>query len=632
MCGITGGWWLQPPLDLQNRMKNSQSKLRRRGPDDRGIELFAVGNGQLALGHTRLSIIDLSTAGRQPMKSQGRRFTIIFNGEVYNYREIRQELAALGYAFESDSDTEVLLKAWQEWNVDCLVHLEGMFAFVVYDAETKTLSCVRDAFGIKPFYFDLRPDRFLFASEPSAILCMREEKPQANLQRCYDYLVHGDFDNQQDTFINGIEMLPPGHWMEVDLSCPGASKPMAWWRPDFREKSDLTFDQAAEAVREQFLHNVRLHLRSDVPLGAALSGGIDSSAIVCAMRYMDPGQPINTFSYIAPGYVQSEEIWIDRINQFTGAKVHKVSATGNDLADDLDRLIQLQGEPFTSSSAYAQFCVFRLARENGIIVTLEGQGADELLAGYSGFPGHRLLSLLECGDLSGAERFARQWARWPGRSYGRAWQYLAAITLSDDLFCVASKVMGRGFTPAWINADALADAGVKMVFEREKQHKSAKGRRVMERLASALNNRNLPGFLRESDRSSMQFSLESRVPFLTLPLANLLFSLPEHYLISRNGETKSVFRAAMRGIVPDQLLDRKDKIGFATPEHTWLMEIANTVRYWLQASHDIPFLNAHALLEHFDAIVSGKIPCTAHVWRWVNFIKWYEHSGCGKHG
>ncbi len=631
MCGITGGWWLAPPHDLHSRIACSQSKLKQRGPDDQGSELFDVCNGQLALGHTRLSIIDLSAAGRQPMKSGAGRYSIVFNGEIYNYRELRQELIALGHVFHSDSDTEVLLKAWQQWNADCLARLEGMFAFVVYDAKDKTLSCVRDAFGIKPFYFDLEQNRFLFASEPAALLSLREQRPQANWQRCYDYLVHGDFDNQQHTFIRGIRQLLPGHWMKVDLSNPAASAQRTWWEPDFREKSELTFDQAAEAVREQFLHNVRLHLRSDVPLGAALSGGIDSSAIVCAMRYLDPAQPISTFSYIAPGYKQCEESWIDGINQFVGAKAHKVSATGDDLARDLDRLIHIQGEPFTSTSAYAQYRVFQLAHENNITVTLEGQGADELLAGYAGFPGHRMLSLLERGDLSGAENFARNWARWPGRSYGRAWQYLAAITLPDRLFGVASKTMGRSFTPAWLNADALENAGVSMVFERERKLDSAKGRRVMERLASSLTNRHLPGYLREGDRNSMQFSLESRVPFLTLPLANLLFSLPEHYLISRQGETKSVFRAALRGIVPDQLLDRKDKIGFETPEQSWFLEKSETVRKWLQTSHDVPFLNANALLRQFDSIASGKSPCTAHVWRWVNFLKWYEQTGCGEH-
>ncbi|NYT62142.1 asparagine synthase (glutamine-hydrolyzing) [Alcaligenaceae bacterium] len=631
MCGITGGWWLTPPRDLQNRILCSQNKLGRRGPDDRGSELLEVCNGRLALAHTRLSVIDLSPAGRQPMLSGNGRHRIVFNGEIYNYRELRQELAGLGHVFHTNTDTEVLLAAWQQWDIQCLTRLEGMFAFVIYDAQEKTLSCVRDAFGIKPFYFDLQADRLLFASEPAALLSLREQGPQANWQRSYDYLVHGDADNQHNTFIKGIQQLQPGHWIKIDLSDPGASQPALWWEPNLQENSDLSFEQAAEAVREQFLQNIRLHLRSDVPLGAALSGGIDSSAIVCAMHYLEPSQRINTFSYIAPGYQRCEESWMDNVNQFVGAKSHKVSIDSNDVTRDLDRLIQAQGEPFTGTSTYAQYRVFQLAHENDITVTLDGQGADELLAGYAGFPGHRMLSMLECGDLLGAERFARNWARWPGRSYSRAWQYLAAITLPDNLFGVASKAMGRSFTPAWLNSRALSDAGVNMVYEREKKHKSAKGRRVMERLASSLSNRNLPTYLREGDRSSMHFSLESRVPFLTLPLANLLFSLPEHYLISPRGETKSVFRAALRGIVPDTLLDRKDKIGFETSEQAWFMEKPDTVRKWLETSHDIPFLNGHALLEQFDAIVGGTLPNTGQVWRWVNFLKWHEQIGCSEY-
>jgi asparagine synthase (glutamine-hydrolysing) len=627
MCGIAGGWWSRPPEDLNDRIACSLSKLRLRGPNDQGCEYFDSHGGKVALGHTRLSIIDLTAAAHQPMRSQDARYSLIFNGEIYNYRELRQELTALGRHFISDSDTEVLLAAWQQWHSACLVRLEGMFAFAIYDARTQTLSCVRDAFGIKPFYYDTGKDRFLFGSEQAALLCLREEAPRANWQRCYDYLVYGDFDNSQQTFIEGIEHLLPGHWMEIDLAHPDVCVQQCWWSPDVRQSSTLSFEQAAEAVREQFLYNVKLHLRSDVPLGAALSGGIDSSAIVCAMRHLEPDLPITTFSYIAPGDRRSEEVWADRINEYVGATSHKVAATQDELARDLESLIQAQGEPFTSTSVYAQYRVFQLARDKGITVTLEGQGADELLAGYAGYPGQRLLSLIERGDLLGAQRFALNWSRWPGRSYGRAWQYLAAAALPDYLFGAASRITGRSFTPSWLKLDVLADAGVNMVFQREKKHAGGRGRRVVERLISSLNNRHLPGYLREGDRNSMRFSIESRVPFLTVPLANLLFSMPEHYLISHGGETKSVFRAAMRGIMPDQILDRRDKIGFETPEQTWLMAMAGTVRTWLQASEAVPFLDHKVMLEQFDAITSGKTPCTLQVWRWVNFVKWYEQAG-----
>lgn len=623
MCGITGGWWATAPKNLDEKFRSSLNKLKNRGPNDLGSQCYRDSRGTVVLGHTRLSIIDLTAAGHQPMLSKDQRFSIVFNGEIYNYRELRKELATLGHSFSSDSDTEVLLAAWQEWDVGSLERLEGMFAFVVYDTIRNTLSCVRDAFGIKPLFYDIQQHRFLFSSEQAALLSLREEKSKANWQRCHDYLVHSDYDSQQHTFIDGVEHLLPGHWLEVHLPNPSVSRQQCWWRPELRPPSDLTFTQAAEAIREQFLHNIRLHLRSDVPLGAALSGGVDSSAVVCAMRHVQPDMPINTFTFVADNFAKSEERWADQINHFTGAHEHKISATGEDLARDLDNLIKAQGEPFGSTAIYAHYRVCQLTRDRGVTVTLEGHGGDELLAGYTGYPGYRLLSLLEQGNLLEAQRFTRNWARWPDRQYVHVWQQLAAAALPDPMYRIARRTSGRT-TPTWLNVDIMAEAGVRPLLGRTVKAKMGKGRRVTEHLISTLQSQNLPSMLRHSDRSSMHFSIESRVPFLTLPLANLLLSMPEHYLISVNGETKSVFRAAMRGIVPDEALNRRDKIGFSTPEKVWLFEIAHKVRDWLQASERIPFLDRRALLDSFDSVVAGRTPFTWQIWRWINFIRWYE--------
>ena len=628
MCGITGGWWSAPPLDLERRMAASLDTLRLRGPNDSDCRYLSAGGGRLALGHTRLSIIDLSTLARQPMPSPCGRYWLVFNGEIYNYRELRRELAGHGHVFTTQSDTEVLLAAWIQWKKECLRKLEGMFAFVVYDTENQTLSAARDGFGIKPLYYSQQHGRLLFASELPALLALRrEEKPQANWQRCYDYLVHGDYDNTSQTFVEDVLSLRPGHCFEIRLPAGGRIVQECWWRPDTRQHAHMSFDDAAAAVREQFLHNVKLHLRSDVPLGATLSGGVDSSAIVCAMRHLEPDLPLHTFSYVAAEDHRSEEIWVDRVNKHVRAIPHKVIATGNDLANDLERLIGLQGEPFMSTSVYAQYRVYRLAREQGITVTLEGQGADEMLAGYVGFPGQRMLSMLEQGNVLGAQRFAYRWSRWPGRSYGRAWQYLAAAALPDTLFHLARRYTGRATAPSWLRADVLMDADVDLQYSRHVPQPEARGRRVAESMAHALQQRFLPGYLREGDRNSMQFSVESRLPFLTLPMANLLLSLPEEYLISPRGETKSVFRAAMRGIMPDEVLDRRDKIGFETPEDRWLAGMADTVRDWLRHGERIPFLNHPEIMRHFEAVMAGKARCTTQLWRWVNFIKWHELSG-----
>lgn len=627
MCGIAGGWWTSPPHNILKRITSSLQTLEKRGPNDQGYERYTVNSGTVILGHTRLSIIDLTAAGHQPMVSHDGRFHIVFNGEIYNYRELRKELSALGHTFISESDTEVLLAAWQEWRVNGLRRLEGMFAFVVYDQHKKTITCARDAFGIKPFFYEKCRNQFLFASEQKALLELREEAPAANLQRCYDYIVHNDYDSNRETFILGVQHLLPGHWLEIDLLASGDEDQQRWWSPSVLQTSSLSFEQAAEAVREQFLHNVRLHLRSDVPLGVNLSGGIDSSAVVCAMRHIEPNLPIHTFSYIASGSSVSEEKWVDHVNQHVGAISHKATATHIDLNHDLDTMIKAQGEPFGSTSIYAQFKVFQLVRKQGVTVTLDGQGADELLAGYYGYPGQRLLSLLECGKLLEAQKFAFNWGKWPGRSYSQAWMHLGHLKFPNNLHKLALAMIGRPSSPEWLNINMMEDAGVKLAPSRYAQHNSARGRRVIECLGNSLQNKGLPGLLRHGDRNSMQFSVESRVPFLTIPFAELLLSLPEDYLISKKGETKHVFRAAMRGLVPDSILDRKDKIGFEAPENEWLINMSGTIRAWLQESSSIPFLDRDALLKNFDAIAVGKKRtrfCAWAVWRWVNLVRWHQ--------
>jgi asparagine synthase (glutamine-hydrolysing) len=287
-------------------------------------------------------------------------------------------------------------------------------------------------------------------------------------------------------------------------------------------------------------------------------------------------------------------------------------------------MIRAQGEPFGSTSIYAQYRVFQLAKENGITVTLDGQGADEMLAGYSGYSGQRLRSLVETGHLLAASRFARAWAQWPGRSLSMAGKTLVGQLSQGALYQMLRTLHAGKSNPSWLNVATLHEQGVNTSFPRIQPTYTARGRRVVAALALALQQRGLPALLRHGDRNSMRFSVESRVPFLTLDMVDLLFSMPENYLISPQGETKSVFRAAMRGIVPDEVLDRRDKIGFATPEQDWLLSMAPTVRQWLQADLNLPFFNQAKILQEFDGIVAGKKPFSWQVWRWVNFCRWYS--------
>lgn len=621
MCGIAGGWWSNPENAVK-RVPMALKKIKHRGPDDDGYQLYPIGGAAIALGHTRLSIIDLSSAGHQPMHSRDGRWAIVFNGEVYNYRELRTQLQGMGHSFHTDSDTEVLLAAWSEWGVNCLPRLVGMFAFAVLDKTQATLTCVRDAFGIKPFFYSAADGQFAFASELPALLELLPGQPDLNWQRSYDYLVHGDYDSNADTFYEGVHHLESGHWLQINAITGQVTSPQRWWYPVTQEKKGWKFEDAVEQVREQFLQNIRLHLRSDVPLGAALSGGIDSSAVVCAMRHVEPDLPINTFSFIAEGSDVNEEHWVDRVNAHVGAIPHKVRMTSEELVRDLDDMIRAQGEPFGSTSIYAQYRVYQLAREKGITVTLDGQGADEMMAGYIGYPGQRLRSLLETGRIFDAWEFWNNWAKWPGRSRLMAMKYLASEMTNGDLYEILRKIDGKTTVPQWINSEQLLNNGVSLKKPRTRPETTRKGRKVIDELEISLTKRGIVSLLRHGDRNSMAFNIESRVPFLTLEMVNLFLSMPEEYLISNQGETKHVFRAAMRDIVPDEILNRKDKIGFATPERDLLIGMADEVRVWLGHDLNIKFLNQQKLLNEFDEIISGKRNFSWQVWRWVNFIQW----------
>ena len=625
MCGINGILVPAGQTFDRERLNRSLFSMRFRGPNDSGVLSFELNGSTLALGHTRLSIIDTSEAGHQPMHSANNAFSIVFNGEIYNYKELRIELVELGHEFATHSDTEVLLAAWQQWGLDCLLKLTGMFAFVVLNRVEGTLTFARDAFGIKPLFYSQTGDGFCFASDVPALLALLPGKPEVNWQRAYDYLVNGDFDSNNQSFFADVLQLSPGHCMQIDLRTGKIQDQKRWWHPQVDMSWKGSYSDAVDRVRTQFLNSVGLHLRSDVPMGAALSGGVDSSAVVCAMRHLEPDADINTFSFITPDYKENEEAWVDRVNAHVGAIPHKVIATPQDLSRDLDDLILAQGEPFGSTSIYAQYCVYRNAHAHGITVTLDGQGADEMLAGYSGYPGERLRSLLETGQFIQAGHFLNNWSKWPGRSIRGGLKALISQVLSESQYERMRNLSGSTIAPAWIKADALAEMGVELHYPRLAPTYTKRGRRVMAELATALSQRGLVSLLRNGDRNSMRFSIESRVPFLTLEMVEMLLSMPEEFLISRQGETKSVFRAAMRGIVPDEVLDRRDKVGFATPEEDWLLSMADTIEDWLNFAVDVPYLDKAAIMAEFRDVRAGRKRFTWQVWRWINFYRWYTH-------
>lgn len=626
MCGITGFVIPLQSSDYRSKLDASFRCIDHRGPDDTGFEEMNSIKSKIVFGHKRLSIIDLSQAGHQPMSSANGRFTVVYNGEIYNYKELREELKTThGYQFKSDSDTEVLLAAWDRWGDSSLKKFVGMFAFAMYDSTLQKLFLVRDAFGIKPLYCSLTKESFHFSSEVPALISFLPQT-KLNHNTAYNYVLWGQYDTKEETFYKDVFHLLPGHLLEVDVNNPEAQlKKVRWWWPSVELKNKLTFDDAAKQLREMFLGSVKLHLRSDVPIGAALSGGIDSSAVVCAMRMIEPDMPIHTFSFIAPNSSINEENWIDIVNEYVNAIPHKISVDPSELISDIDDMIQTQGEPFGSTSIYAQYRVFKAAREAGIVVTLDGQGADELLAGYNGYPSYFLKSMFENNEYNESIHFLRNWASWPGRSMKQSCSMFLSNCLPINVKKSILPILTRKKESDWVNQDWINRRYLTEIHSELENHSNeAKGRRLVEQLRSALTGNGLASLLRHGDRNAMRWSIESRVPFLTIEMAEFLLSLPEDYLLSRKGETKHIFREAMRGIVPDEILDRRDKIGFQTPELDWLKNNKNAIENWLGKVSETPFLNEKNTKREIERILNGTKSFDYRVWRTINYSRWLQ--------
>lgn len=624
MCGIFGSIEQAFTGAFAGRSARTAELLRHRGPDDHGFLIHEAGLHTVGLGQTRLSIIDLSEGGHQPMVSADGRLVLILNGEIYNYRELRSELEAVGCVFRSSSDTEVLLQAWTIWGEKCLNSLVGMYAFAVLDQHDNTLTIVRDAFGIKPLYFYASSTSFAFASEISALESLLNHRLGLNQESMLTYLAFGTYDLGSDTFFKDVHRLEAGHLLRLDLDERTINPDvMRWWWPSVAEKA-IDFFDAAEMVRECFLENVRLHLRSDVPLGVALSGGVDSSSIACALHYLEPEIPIQTFSFVAPGTTFDEEPWIDRVNAAIGGRQHKVFVEPMDLARDLDAMIIAQGEPFVSSSLYAQFRVYQSARDAGVTVMLDGQGADELFAGYSVYLEARLRSLLSRGDLVGTARLLRHWTQYPGRSGKLAFQAVESAASPPQLRRLVRRVLGRGFTSEFFVSDAIRDLQRKGNSDQRPLADDPAGRALVAQLRRSLTEGSMNRLLRHGDRNSMHWSIESRVPFLTVPMANLTLSLPESFLLGSTGETKKILRTALGGIVPKSVLYRRDKVGFATPERAWVRALGPLLHESLDGLRRIPGVNADAARTYVIDCIDGQRPYSEQIWRLVNAGRWVQ--------
>ncbi len=653
MCGILGICRFNEQTIDVKAFHQSASIIRHRGPDDEGYLLMHLQSGQpvlckgessspqlelpdisscydasctLALASRRLSILDLSITGHQPMSSQDGKYWIILNGEIYNYVELREELKKLGYEFTSTSDTEVLLTGYRHWGNNLLDKLVGMFAFAILDLNKRKLFLARDFFGIKPLYYTLTGNEFAFASEAKALLGMNCVDRTVDPGAVYLFLRHGLTDHDETSLWRDIRKLPPAHFLEISLDSPGTIQPQRYWSLETNHPLKISFSDAAAQLRDLFLQSIRLHLRSDVPVGAALSGGIDSSAIVAAMRQIQGAElDLHTFTYLADDPLLGEEKWADLAGRSADVKVHKTVFSADDLVENIDDLIYSLDEPFGSTSMYAQYCVFRLAHQNQIKVMLDGQGADEMLGGYSSYLPGRIISLLSHGSLAQAYSFLRRvWNR-PDVDGIRVLLHTTGLLMPNSVRDAGQRLIGADLFPAWMNASWFKehDVAARSVLSMTKLDR---GQPLHSLLYQTFTATNLPMLLRYEDRNSMAHSIESRVPFLTPEIVSFIFSLPEEYIIDNDGITKSIFREAMRGIVPDPILDRRDKIGFQTPERHLLAVLKPWVEGVLNSpvARELPMMDIEQAKMDYYQVLAGKSKFDFRIWRWLNFIRWAE--------
>lgn len=632
MCGIAGVLYFDRTVDREV-FSEMLGLMAHRGPDDEGYLFVDTRKGDsitaggrdtpadvyrsayryapdtqvgripekpynLALGSRRLAILDLSPGGHMPMCNDDRTIWIVHNGEVYNFREIREELKSKGYMFHSDSDTEVILKSYEEWNTDCLSMFNGMWAFCIWDSRIRQLFCARDRLGIKPFYYFCDRHIFAMASEIKALLELDIER-RTNERLIYDFLRAGVLDHTEETFFEGVEKLPQAHYILLDEK--GNLTTKRYW--DVEISNEHASAYADSIYAEEFLHvltdAVRLRLRSDVSVGSCLSGGLDSSSIVClANRLMFPDEGMagrdrqKTFSSCFEDKRYDERDYIEEVSRRTRAEKNLLFPSADDFVEDLNRLIRHQEEPFDGTGIYAQWCVMKAARERGVTVLLDGQGGDEQLAGYRKFYAFFLMELLKRREYS--------------RALAEFWRFF----LSRDV--IKTLNMSKGLRYIGIGNKIM---NVDGVIADSFHKKYAQGDLALglsdnlgNRMKEDLTKYSLPVLLRYEDKNSMAHSVEARLPFLDYRVVEKLASYPLTQKMHR-GWTKFVLRNAMSGILPEKVRLRRSKLGFSTPEDDWIrLKLSNIMRETFERSAFIgSYMTKKTLISYFDSYMGREM-------------------------
>lgn len=556
--------------------------LQHRGPD--GEKVWINHSGRAGLSHRRLSIIDLSDAAAQPMHlttspsinggGVSPCYTIIHNGEIYNYIELRESLQKQGYSFRTGSDTEVILAAYDYYNDECVEHFDGMFAFAIWDEEEQELFAARDRFGEKPFFYSFNGTEFVFASEMKALWTAGiERKP--NLQMLFNFITIGYVDNPgqpEETFFENIFKLPPASRLYYTPDTQELSIEKYWDIDLSIQNKKITDEQALEQFNHLFSTSIKRRLRSDVAIGTSLSGGLDSSSVVATVSPLIVTQseakghhsPLSSFTATFPGFDKDESAYAAAVAKQFGLKQHTVEIGADDFVNDWENFLHHQEEPFGSASAYAQYKVFELARQHNVTVLLDGQGADETLAGYSKYYKwywqelFQKRNLIRSKELKAAKKMGVQ------ETFG--FKNVIAALFPD----IASVILERQYLVNALRHDELTKEFVHLQ-SKEAYYSTPVNFNLNGVLYFNTCIHGLQELLRYADRNSMAHGREVRLPFLSHELVEFIFSLPPHFKI-RNGWTKWILRQNVSQQLPDEIVWRKNKIGFEPPQKQWMQD------------------------------------------------------------
>ena len=555
MCGIAGIFRhnriTQDDIDLVNSQNDIQ---KHRGPDDEGLYT----DRSCVLGHRRLAIIDLSKDGRQPFVSSDGRFQLVYNGEIYNYIELREELKLLGRRFKTKTDTEVLLQAYQQYGAACLPKFNGMFAFAIYDSLRQNIFLARDRVGIKPLYYAIIDSTLYFASEIKALCTVPALNLSLNYQSLFDYLVFNRTDIFDETFYKEVNRIPNGHYAKYDAD---GLKLFQWWNPEDYLHNSLEDDetQIKRKIQEILISAVKLRMRSDVPVGSCLSGGLDSSILIGILfdrDQVDEGYPTFTASF--PGHPIDETGYIDRLNKKYAFKNIRTYPTAKTAYDELRKFVYINDEPVTNHSFFSQYEVMRLAKDNGVTVLLDGQGGDENFAGYQYFHGFNMYGMLKDRKVTqlGTELLKSLLRKQDKSAYQTLLFQILPVSFRKQILMKTVPYLDRDFFLKYVQNSRILNEffdadDLNQSLVRHFQYK-------------------LEHLLRMEDRNSMAFSIEARVPYLDYRLIEYLLSIPGSLKI-RNGETKYLQKTSLGHYTAREILNRMDKIGFGTPGDEWML-------------------------------------------------------------